>query len=129
VIGTDRPLDVDRARRAYRPLARSLGVDEVAAAVTVHSVASAEIAAAVQRFLFYRGIDPAGLTMLAFGGTGPLHATEVADIVGRSRVIVPRAAGVFTAVGLLSAEIGQERSRHVGIALENTGGGLVEAAL
>jgi N-methylhydantoinase A len=84
-------------------------------------VASAEIAGAVQRQLFHRGIDPRKLTLFAFGGTGPLHGAEVAEIVGNPRVIVPRAAGVFTTFGLLSSEIGMEALQHTRIFLTGDG--------
>ena len=104
-------MDIAKATDALRLVGGALDLDPVAAAIAIRGVASAEIAAAVQRQLFYRGIDPSKLTLIAFGGTGPLHGAEVADIVGATRVIVPRAAGVFTTFGLLSSEIGMERLR------------------
>jgi N-methylhydantoinase A len=128
ILGTDIPLRFDLALAALEKVGRPLGLDPVAAAVAVRDVASAEIAGAVQRQLFYRGIDPATLCLLAFGGTGPMHGAEVADIVGTPRVVVPRAAGVFTTFGLLSSEIGMERLEHARIYLTGDGD-RVEATL
>jgi N-methylhydantoinase A/oxoprolinase/acetone carboxylase beta subunit len=128
VLGTNRPLDLSLATGALAVIGAALGIDPVAAAVAVRGVASAEIAAAVQRLLFYRGVDPRTLTLMAFGGTGPLHAADVAEIVGMSTVLVPRAAGVFTTVGLLSSEIGREKSVPVRILLEGLEGDAVEKA-
>jgi N-methylhydantoinase A len=128
VLGSDRPLDVNLANEALALIGSELGIDAMLAASAVRGVASAEIAAAVHKFLFYRGINPALLTLIAFGGTGPLHATEVADIVGVRSVLVPQAAGVFTAVGLLSAEICREHSRHVRIELSDRDDGNLEQA-
>jgi N-methylhydantoinase A len=108
ILGTHTVLDADRAFAALGALGEPLRLGPLEAAVAVRGVASAEIAAAVQRQLFHRGIDPRNLTLFAFGGTGPLHAAEVAEIVGTPRVVVPRAAGVFTTFGLLSSEIGME---------------------
>jgi len=121
ILGTDQLLDADRARQALADVGKGLGLDPVAAAVAVRGVASAEIAAAVQRQLFYRGIDPRDLALIAFGGTGPLHGAEVAEIVGTRRVLVPRAAGVFTTFGLLSSEIGMERIEHARIFVTGDG--------
>jgi N-methylhydantoinase A/oxoprolinase/acetone carboxylase beta subunit len=50
-----------------------------------------------------RGVDPAGLALVAFGGAGPLHACALAEALGMPAVIVPARAGVFSAVGLLAA--------------------------
>jgi N-methylhydantoinase A/oxoprolinase/acetone carboxylase beta subunit len=129
VLGTDRLLDVDLAAAALARIGDRLELDAVEAAVAVREVASAEIAAAVQRLLFYRGIDPAKLTLMAFGGTGPLHAADVADIAGIPAVLVPRAAGVFTTFGLLSSEIGMERAEHTRIFLGEEGDDRVEGRL
>jgi N-methylhydantoinase A/oxoprolinase/acetone carboxylase beta subunit len=50
-----------------------------------------------------RGVDPAGLALVAFGGAGPLHACDLADALGIPTVLVPAAAGVLSAVGLLTS--------------------------
>jgi N-methylhydantoinase A len=128
ILGTDIPLDMAKAMASLTPIGGALDLDPVATAIAIRGVASAEIAAAVQRQLFYRGIDPSKLTLIAFGGTGPLHGAEVADIVGTSRVIVPRAAGVFTTFGLLSSEIGMERLENARIFITGDGD-QVEATL
>jgi N-methylhydantoinase A len=121
ILGTDIPLRLDLALAALEKVGRPLGLDPMATAVAVRDVASAEIAGAVQRQLFYRGIDPSTLSLLAFGGTGPMHGAEVADIVGTPTVVVPRAAGVFTTFGLLSSEIGMERLAHARLYLTGDG--------
>ena len=58
---------------------------------------------AVRRVSVERGVDPAGLALVAFGGAGPLHACALADALGMPAVIVPPRAGVLSAVGLLAA--------------------------
>jgi N-methylhydantoinase A/oxoprolinase/acetone carboxylase beta subunit len=50
-----------------------------------------------------RGVDPATLALVAFGGAGPLHAGALADELGMAAVLVPARAGVFSAVGLVAA--------------------------
>jgi N-methylhydantoinase A/oxoprolinase/acetone carboxylase beta subunit len=51
-----------------------------------------------------RGIDPRELALVPFGGAGPLHAAQIADELGMTRVLVPVASGVLSAFGLVVAE-------------------------
>src|SRR5207247_10625591 len=52
-----------------------------------------------------RGRDPRALTLVAFGGSGPVHGCRLAQALGIPRVILPAAAGVTAAIGLLAAEV------------------------
>src|SRR5207248_2292597 len=56
-----------------------------------------------RRVTVERGVDPAGLALVAFGGAGPLHACAIAAALGMPAVVVPPRAGVLSAVGLLCA--------------------------
>jgi N-methylhydantoinase A/oxoprolinase/acetone carboxylase beta subunit len=91
------PLSVDAAAAALA----SAGV----AAEGVIEVVDAAMAEAVRAVTVRRGIDPAGLALVAFGGSGPLHACAVADALGMAAVIVPPRAGVLSAAGLLAAPV------------------------
>jgi N-methylhydantoinase A/oxoprolinase/acetone carboxylase beta subunit len=51
-----------------------------------------------------RGIDPRELALVPFGGAGPLHAAQIAEELGMTRVLVPVASGVLSAFGLVVAE-------------------------
>jgi N-methylhydantoinase A/oxoprolinase/acetone carboxylase beta subunit len=62
-----------------------------------------------------QGHDPRGFALVAFGGAGPLHACALAEELGSSRVLVPAAAGVLSAVGLVASDERRDRVRsHVG---------------
>ena len=98
--------DLGRAREALA----SLGEPEEAAAAVVE-VANATIARALRRVSLERGYDPAGFTLVAFGGAGPLHACELAAELGIARVLVPRHAGVLSAIGIATAPEVIERGR------------------
>jgi N-methylhydantoinase A/oxoprolinase/acetone carboxylase beta subunit len=78
---------------------RSAGVD----AEGVVAVVDAQMERALRTVSVERGVDPAELALVAFGGAGPLHACALAQAVGIPTVIVPAAAGVLSAVGLLSS--------------------------
>jgi N-methylhydantoinase A len=97
-------LDVGAAERAVDELASSLGLDRIDCAAGIVRVASAEMARAVRVMTVERGIDPRDLALLAFGGAGPLHATAIANELGMGRVVVPRASGVLSALGMLVSE-------------------------
>jgi N-methylhydantoinase A len=93
-------LDAEAATRALD------GVDPA----DVVAVVDAELLRALRLVSIERGIDPRGLSLVAFGGAGPLHACSVAEELELERVLVPAAAGVLSALGLLVAG---ERRDHV----------------
>ncbi|MCC6435037.1 MAG: hydantoinase/oxoprolinase family protein [Acidimicrobiales bacterium] len=88
-------LDVQAARAA---LQRG-GVD----AADVVAVVNANMEQAIRQVTVERGVDPAGLALVAFGGAGPLHAADLADALGMAAVVIPARAGVLSAVGMLCA--------------------------
>ena len=52
-----------------------------------------------------RGLDAAAFCLIAYGGAGPLHASQIAREIGMSRIIVPRAPGHFCAFGMLHSDL------------------------
>ena len=91
------PLDPRAASAALE----TLGVS----ATDVIAVVNAEMEQAVRAVTVERGVDPRGLALVAFGGAGPLHACELAELLGMTTVIVPAAAGVLSAIGLSTARL------------------------
>jgi N-methylhydantoinase A/oxoprolinase/acetone carboxylase beta subunit len=67
----------------------------------VVAVVDAAMERALRSVSVERGVDPAGLALVAFGGAGPLHACALAEALGMAAVVVPPRAGVLSAVGLL----------------------------
>lgn len=88
-------LDIAAARAAID----AAGID----AEGVIAVVNAGMERALRAVSVEQGVDPAGLALVAFGGAGPLHACELAESLGIATVILPAAAGVLSAVGLLTA--------------------------
>jgi N-methylhydantoinase A len=97
-------LDREASERAVGELALSLGLSTEDTAAGIVRVAGAEMARAVRVMTVERGIDPRELALLAFGGAGPLHACAIADELDMRRVVVPRASGVLSALGLIVSE-------------------------
>src|SRR4051812_1225504 len=106
-------LDADAARAAVGGLADELGLSVEDAAAGIVRVASAEMARAVRVMTVERGVDPRELTLLAFGGAGPLHATTIAAELDMKRVLVPPSSGVLSAVGLVASEPRRDLVRSV----------------
>jgi N-methylhydantoinase A len=94
-------LDRGAAERAVASLASELGIDLNACAEGIVRVANAEMLRALRVVTVQRGIDPRRYALLAFGGAGPLHACAIADELGITRIVVPRASGVLAALGLV----------------------------
>jgi len=109
-------LDVARAEGALvQGVAAPLGGDALHAAMGVAEIVDETMANAARVHAVENGKDPAGRTLIAFGGAAPLHAARLARKLGMRRVVVPVGAGVGSAHGFLRAPIGYEvvRSRHL----------------
>ncbi len=98
-------LDPAAAETALREhVAGPLGLSVEEAAWGVHLVATGNMEHALRVVSVERGRDPRRYALVAFGGAGPLHAARIARTLGVRRVVVPKAAGVGSAVGMLAAE-------------------------
>ena len=98
-------LDRDKAERALRAVGAGLGLSALETAVGAIKVTEAEIVRALRVISVDRGTDPRELTLVAFGGAGPLHACSLAAQLEMPTVIVPRAAGVLSALGLAVSDL------------------------
>ena len=106
LLGGDMSIDAELAESAVaQHLAGPLGSDVARAADAARQVAAAELARALRAVTSERGVDPAAFTLVAFGGGGPGMAAGVADLLGIRRVLVPAGPGVFSATGLLGADL------------------------
>jgi N-methylhydantoinase A len=98
-------LDVDAARAAIeRDVAQPLGIDVVDAAWGIERIVNANMANATRKVLASYGADPRELAMIAYGGNGPVHAWAIAAELGITRILVPKTAPAFSALGVLVAD-------------------------
>lgn len=105
LAGGSVPIDPALSHQAIaETVAEPLGLDTVKAAHGVHEVANATMVRALKAVTTYRGRDPRDFAIIAFGGNGGVHGAGMARSLEVKRVIVPAAAGVFSAVGLLVAK-------------------------
>jgi N-methylhydantoinase A len=77
----------------------------VQTALGIVAVVNANMAGAVRLVTVQRGVDPSGLTLLAFGGAGPLHAGALARELGIRSIVVPPSPGLLCALGLLVEDL------------------------
>jgi N-methylhydantoinase A/oxoprolinase/acetone carboxylase beta subunit len=103
-LGGRMALDVERARDVARHLAARVGLDEAALAEGVVRIANASMERAIRVVSVQRGFDPRAFALLAFGGAGGMHACAIAETLDIRTVIVPRHAGVLSALGMLLAD-------------------------
>jgi N-methylhydantoinase A len=85
-------------------IARPLGLSVEDAAHGIRQIANVNMARAIRAVTVERGKDPRDLALMAFGGGGPLHAVDVARLLGIRRVLISPVSGVFSAAGMLAAE-------------------------
>jgi len=104
LAGGSLKVDPEKSRLAVRKyIGEPLGLELYAAAHGIRRVANVNMARAIRAVTVERGRDPREMAMIAFGGGGPLHAIDVAKLLGIKRVIAPVMAGVFCSVGMLAA--------------------------
>ena len=103
-LAGDIELDRAAAADALGRLADELGISLDEAVAGTLRVAAVEMAQAVRVVTVERGIDPRALTLVAFGGAGPLHAAAIAAELGIARIVAPAASGVLSALGLAVTE-------------------------
>ncbi len=94
-------LDRAAAERAVGNLADRLGLPLLRAAWGIHEVVSLEMERAIRLVSIDRGLDPRDFALVSIGGAAPAHGCRLARTLGVRRVVVPPAAGVGSALGLL----------------------------
>lgn len=101
----------EACRIAFENLGNRLGKNPIETARGVIEVATSNMAQAVRVMSVERGYNPKSFALLAFGGAGPVHGSQIAEAVGIPTVIFPRAAGVLSAIGLLVSNLTYEISQ------------------
>ncbi|MEV7012082.1 hydantoinase/oxoprolinase family protein [Streptosporangium sp. NPDC051022] len=112
-LGGEMPLDLEAARTAFGPLAEALEAGAEEAAVGVYEVINQNMAAAARMHAVERGIDLRGVSLIAFGGAGPVHACGVATLLEAPRVIFPVNASVLSAFGTLVSPVRIDLARSM----------------
>ena len=106
LVGGELTIDAELSRAAIREqVAEPLGLSLEEAAYGAHQIAAANMIRAIKAVSSERGRDPREYTLFAIGGNGPLFAATMARSLGMKRILVPPAPGLFSAFGILYAEV------------------------
>ncbi len=108
LAGGELALDAAAARRAIEPVARRLGFSVEKTAHGILGIVVANMVRAVRTISVERGLDPRDYALMPFGGAGPLHAVEVARVLGMGEIVVPAAPGILCAQGLIVSDLKEE---------------------
>lgn len=104
-LGGEMTVDVEAARAAIREkIADRLGLSVAEAAHGIYRLVNANMIGATRVVTVQRGHDPRDFTLVVSGGTAAIHAVRMAQELRIPRVVVPLNAGVFSAVGLITAD-------------------------
>ena len=114
LLGGTMTLDVDLARNVISErIASPLGLSVEEAAEGIVQVVNASMVKGIRVVSVSKGYDPREFCLVAFGGAGPLHASELADEMDIPTVLVPVAPGVTSALGLLMADLRHDFAQTV----------------
>ena len=106
-------LDVERTARVAREVAKRLKLTVPELAEGIVRVANANMERAIRVVSVERGHDPRRFALVAFGGAGGMHACEIARRLEIDTVVIPRHAGVLSALGMLVADVVRDYSASV----------------
>ncbi|HEY4279251.1 MAG TPA: hydantoinase/oxoprolinase family protein [Conexibacter sp.] len=112
-LGGDMALDPDAATTVVEALAGQLGLQRLETADGILRLANASMAQTIRSITVERGHDPRDFSLVAFGGAGPLHAAELAELLGIREVVIPPHPGITSAAGLLTSDLRYDHMRTV----------------
>jgi N-methylhydantoinase A len=120
-LGGEVILKRELSETALAGVAERIEMSVTDTALGVVAVANAEMVRALRVISVERGLDPRDFALVAFGGAGPLHACALAEELGITKVLVPRASGVLSALGLAISDLQRDYVRpFLGVAGEET---------
>lgn len=112
-LGGDMPLDLAASQAALGRIADKLNLPIGDTAAGVHELVNQNMAASSRMHAVELGADLRGVTLLAFGGAGPVHACGVAELLESPRVIFPVNASVLSALGTLVSPVRIDLARSM----------------
>ena len=120
-LGGRMEVDAALAHDAFGALATQLGRSVEQVADDAVRVAEHNIVRAIQLVSTERGRDPRDYVLVPFGGAGPLHAARVAEVLSIGTIVIPPAAGVLSAFGLVASDFVRYESRTVRFPIDEAG--------
>ncbi|NRF94636.1 hydantoinase/oxoprolinase family protein [Paenibacillus frigoriresistens] len=126
-LGGEMAIYPENAVTAVNALASQLGLETTETAEGILTIVNNNMANAIRAKTIQKGYDPRSFSLLALGGAGPMHAVEVAKILGVPEVIIPPHPGITSATGLLTTDLKYDatqtlfmQSNKIDLSLVNT---------
>ncbi|HEU5024230.1 MAG TPA: hydantoinase/oxoprolinase family protein [Spirillospora sp.] len=111
LLGGEVPLDVPAARAGLEALAADLGLTAERAAAGILEISAWNQANAIRQITVQRGLDVRDYPLVAFGGSGPLLACRLLDVLGLPAAVIPENPGNLSAFGLLTVDVKNDHVR------------------
>jgi N-methylhydantoinase A len=119
-LGGEMKLDLQAAKDGIaRDIATPLGISVVDAAWGIYEIVTSQMGQAAKMVSVGHGKDPRTFAFIPFGGAGCVHGARLARLLGCTRIVFPRAAGVATAIGLLMADAAFDLARTTVVTANN----------
>ncbi|MDL2273739.1 hydantoinase/oxoprolinase family protein [Oscillospiraceae bacterium OttesenSCG-928-G22] len=116
----ERPVDMEKVRAAIkRVVSDPLGISVEEGALGIIRIANSNMLNALKLVSVRKGYDPREFALVAFGGGGPMHAAFLAKEMGIKKVIIPIAASVFSAWGMLMSDLRQDDVKTFQLSMED----------
>jgi len=112
-LGGQMKIYADRSFEAVNKLAKKINRSLLETAAGIIEIANANMEKAIRVISIERGIDPRKFALFSFGGAGGMHAAEVSARLKINKIIIPRNAGVLSALGLLLADSIKDYSKSI----------------
>ena len=127
LLGGEMEVKPELAGKAAKRLGEKLGMEPKMTAASVVRIADSIMSQILRIVSVERGYDPRRFTLVAFGGAGPMHACSLAEGLEIDEIVVPPSPGMFSALGLLTADLFHDLSRALITRVERADAGEVEA--
>ena len=128
LVGGDLKLAYDKAEAAMTDMGAKLKLSVTDTAYGIHLIANANMMRALKAVTSEGGHDPAKFSLVAIGGNGAVHAANLAETLNVRRIIVPPVAGLFSALGMLFADVEHQMITAFYRRLESVRAGDINAA-
>jgi N-methylhydantoinase A len=120
-------LNRERARQAFQSVAARLGLSIEDAALGAVRVVNAQMADIIRRNTIEKGLDPRHFALFSYGGAGPTHAPFFGRDLHVKAVYIPHYASVFSALGMVTADLLHTAEKSLSVRLPFTGDTALEA--
>ena len=102
LLGGRLPINAEKSKEAVGELAKRLNMGLYETAKGIISISNSNIVKEIKNVTVAKGYDPSNFCLVAFGGSGPLHAAELIEDMLISRALIPKTPGLLAAYGLLT---------------------------